>query len=74
MSTFGIELWLAYDENGNYVVAEDEETMVERWADDVGGAYMVRRLALSVPLQTIPMSTATLPALPEGELEVREVE
>lgn len=69
-----VEIWLTMDSEGQWDVAADRDTALERHVDNsgVGGALAVHKLILSVPLpQDIPTSIV-LPDDATGEAVVLE--
>lgn len=75
MTQTQVELWLLVDENGDYVVAKEQEGLAEAYDNDIGaGADMGRRIVcvtLTVPLPAPIKLTGEVPAEPEpSELAV----
>ncbi len=69
-----LEVWIVVDADGDYAVGTDEDTAVERFAEDVGGDRPTRRIkvALKVPLPAVLELVGEVSAEPEGA-ELRAV-
>lgn len=63
MAMHDVEVWLMVDDDGDYVVAVDESTLGERWADEIGGFCGARvvKIALKVEVPTPTVVSATVP-------------
>jgi hypothetical protein len=73
MEKHEVEVWIAVDADGTYEVAEDQDTVIERFMESVGGVCRVVKLNVRVAGPVIAEANVTVPD-DVGELVEAEAE
>lgn len=66
MAMQAFEVFVMVDDNGDYVVTNDRDTLHEKWTEDIGDVPLVSRvLALTLNVE-LPVETALAADVPAG--------
>jgi hypothetical protein len=74
MQYIEVEVWIAYNEDGEHVVRDDRDDMHEAWTNEVNDDchYWVRMITVKIPAPQIPAATVTLSDREAEAVEVVE--
>ena len=61
MKKHEIEIWIAIDSDGTYEVAEEQDTVLERFSENVGGVCRVVKLNVRIGGPVVTETEVTVP-------------